>query len=58
MSHHSDEIEAYAAYRNALTFARERYDIDELEQFEEDLAKAKAAMERAWLDLIPNQEAL
>lgn len=53
---YADEVQAFAAYRNALTFARERYDASELERFEEDLAKAKASMDRAWLDLIPTQE--
>ena len=42
-------IEAYAAYLNA---PRGVLDPDEQQLFDEDLAKARAAMERAWLDAV------
>jgi hypothetical protein len=42
--------EAYAAYVNT---PRGILDSDEQELFDEDLAKARAAMERAWLRAIP-----
>ncbi len=44
--------EAYAAYVNA---PRDVLDIDEQQLFDEDLAKARAAMERAWLEAKPVQ---
>jgi hypothetical protein len=42
--------EAYAAYVNA---PRGFLDSDEQQLFDEDLAKARAAMERAWLEAKP-----
>lgn len=41
---------AYAAYLNA---PRTVLDDDEQELFDEDLVKARAAMERAWLESTP-----
>jgi hypothetical protein len=46
--------EAYAAYLNA---PREFLDDDEQELFEQDLVKARAAMERAWLEAKPVRDA-
>jgi hypothetical protein len=45
-----EETEAYAAYLNA---PRGFLDSDEQELFDEDLARARAAMERAWLAAKP-----
>lgn len=42
--------EAYAAYVNT---PRGILDSDEQRLFDEDLAKARATMERAWLEAIP-----
>ena len=42
--------EAYAAYLNA---PRGVLDIEEQVLFDEDLARARAAMERAWLESTP-----
>jgi hypothetical protein len=42
--------EAYAAYHNT---PRGIFDPDEQQLFDEDLAKARAAMERAWLESTP-----
>jgi hypothetical protein len=42
--------EAYAAYLNA---PRGILDADEQQLFDEDLAKARAAMEEAWLEAKP-----
>jgi hypothetical protein len=42
--------EAYAAYLNT---PRGILDPDEQQLFDEDLAKARAAMERAWLEALP-----
>jgi hypothetical protein len=42
--------EAYAAYLNT---PRGILDADEQRLFDEDLAKARAAMERAWLETVP-----
>jgi hypothetical protein len=44
------EIEAYAAYLNA---PRGILDHDEQMLFDQDLLKARAAMERAWLEAKP-----
>jgi hypothetical protein len=44
------EIEAYAAYLNA---PRGILDSDEQVLFDQDLLKARAAMERAWLEAKP-----
>lgn len=49
------EIEAYAAYLNARHAARRHLDEDELVEFEADALKAKAQMERAWLENKPTQ---
>jgi hypothetical protein len=46
----SAETAAYAAYVNA---PRGVLDDDEQQLFDEDLAKARAAMERAWLEAKP-----
>ena len=43
-------VEAYAAYLNT---PRGIFDAEEQRLFEEDLAKARAAMERAWLEAMP-----
>lgn len=45
-----DEVEAYAAYLNARPRASEQMRHEELEQFDQDLGKARAQMERAWLE--------
>jgi hypothetical protein len=45
--------EAYAAYLNA---PRGVLDADEQVLFDEDLARARAAMERAWLETTPVAE--
>jgi hypothetical protein len=54
MNFHSDdvgaEIEAYAAYLNA---PRGVLDSDEQVLFDQELLKARAAMERAWLEAKP-----
>ena len=42
--------EAYAAYLNT---PRGILDADEQQLFDEDLAKARAAMESAWLEALP-----
>jgi hypothetical protein len=42
--------EAYAAYLNA---PRDVLDSDEQELFDQDLRKARAAMEQAWLEAKP-----
>jgi hypothetical protein len=47
------EIEAYAAYLNA---PRGLLDSDEQLLFDQDLLKARAAMERAWLEAKPVRE--
>jgi hypothetical protein len=45
--------EAYAAYVNA---PRGTLDSDEQQLFDEDLVRARAAMERAWLEAKPVRE--
>jgi len=45
--------EAYAAYLNA---PRGMLDRDEQMLFDEDMARARAAMERAWLESTPVHE--
>jgi hypothetical protein len=47
------EVEAYAAYLNA---PRGLLDSDEQLLFDQDLLKARAAMERAWLEAKPVRE--
>ncbi|HEX3690979.1 MAG TPA: hypothetical protein VHV28_14860 [Solirubrobacteraceae bacterium] len=47
------EIEAYAAYLNA---PRGILDSDEQVLFDQDLLKARAAMEQAWLEATPVRE--
>jgi hypothetical protein len=47
---HAAATEAYAAYLNA---PRGILSVDEQELLDEDLAKARAAMERAWLEATP-----
>ena len=47
------EIEAYAAYLNA---PRGVLDHDEQALFDQDLVKARAQMERAWLESKPTRE--
>jgi hypothetical protein len=47
------EVEAYAAYLNA---PRGILDSDEQVLFDQDLLKARAAMERAWLEAKPVRE--
>lgn len=44
------EVSAYAAYLNA---PRDRFDDDERRLLDEDTAKARAAMETAWLEAKP-----
>jgi hypothetical protein len=56
MNHFSREValatEAYAAYLNA---PRGILDTEEQMLFDEDMARARAAMERAWLESTPVQ---
>jgi hypothetical protein len=49
----SGAVEAYAAYLNA---PRGFLDHEEQLLFDEDLARARAAMERAWLEATPVRE--
>jgi hypothetical protein len=49
----SGAVEAYAAYLNA---PRGVLPSDEQVLFDEDLARARAAMEQAWLEATPVQE--
>jgi hypothetical protein len=49
----SGAVEAYAAYLNA---PRGILDREEQLLFDEDMARARAAMERAWLESTPIQE--
>ena len=49
----SGAVEAYAAYLNA---PRGILDQEEQLLFDEDMARARAAMERAWLESTPIQE--
>jgi hypothetical protein len=49
----SRAVEAYAAYLNA---PRGILDSDEQMLFDEDMARARAAMERAWLEATPVQD--
>ena len=46
-------VEAYAAYLNA---PRGFLDAEEQMLFDEDMARARAAMERAWLESTPIRE--
>lgn len=46
----ADEVEAYAPYLNA---PRSHLEPDELALLDEDTAKAREAMERAWLEAKP-----
>lgn len=48
----SGAVEAYAAYLNA---PRGFLDHEEQQLFDEDMARARAAMERAWLEATPVQ---
>ena len=50
----SGAVEAYAAYLNA---PRGFLDHEEQMLFDEDMARARAAMERAWLEATPVQAA-
>jgi hypothetical protein len=50
----SGAVEAYAAYLNA---PRGILDHEEQQLFDEDMARARAAMERAWLEATPVQKA-
>jgi len=49
---HGREAEAFAAYLNA-SMGRPFDDPDEQRFFDQDLIKAKAQMERAWLESKP-----
>ncbi len=49
----SGAVEAYAAYLNA---PRGILDHEEQQLFDEDMARARAAMERAWLEATPVAE--
>lgn len=42
------EIQAYAAYLNGHRTAREQLRHEELEEYEQDMAKAQASMEAAY----------
>jgi hypothetical protein len=49
-----DETLAYAAYLNA-SFTERYEDAEDREHFAEDLVKARAAMETAWLEQHPTR---
>ncbi|MBV9336448.1 MAG: hypothetical protein JO243_11190 [Solirubrobacterales bacterium] len=49
----SEAVEAYAAYLNA---PRGVLDREEQLLFDQDMARARAAMERAWLETTPVRE--
>ena len=49
----SRAVEAYAAYLNA---PRGILDSEQQSLFDEDMARARAAMERAWLESTPVSE--
>ena len=49
----SGAVEAYAAYLNA---PRGFLDSEQQSLFDEDMARARAAMERAWLESTPVRE--
>ena len=49
----SGAVEAYAAYLNA---PRGVLDSEEQLLFDQDMARARAAMERAWLETTPVRE--
>lgn len=49
----SGAVEAYAAYLNA---PRGVLDSEEQLLFDQDMARARAAMERAWLETMPVRE--
>lgn len=53
MSALGDATEAYGHYLNARPRAVEHFDADALAEYDADLAKAKAQMERAWLESKP-----
>jgi hypothetical protein len=46
----SDDTEAYAAYLNGHAQAIDQLRPEELEEYEADMAKARRAMEVAWLE--------
>lgn len=46
----SDEIDAYSAYLNGLPRATREYEPEALAEYVEDLEKAKAQLERAYLE--------
>ena len=46
----SADIEAYAHYLNARPRAVEQFDAEALAEYDEDLDRARAAMERSWLE--------
>lgn len=50
MAELADDIEAYAAYLNARHRAAEHFDAEALAEFNEDVEKARAAMERSYLE--------
>ena len=52
---HGQEAEAYAAYLNA-SMGQPFDDPDEQALFDQDLIKARAQMERAWLENKPTKE--
>ena len=49
----SEATAAWADYVNGLPFARENFDSISLDEYEQDLGKARAEMERAWLEAKP-----
>jgi hypothetical protein len=53
---HADETIYYALYLNANRSHGLFDDVDETSYFEQDFAKAKAAMEREWLEEKPVTE--
>lgn len=55
MTDYSRALDGYGAYLNAQSWAISHLDDDELAQFNEDLQKARRAMEVEWLKLKPTQ---
>lgn len=53
----SEATAVYAEYLSGLPFAREFFDEETLNEYKEDMAKAHAEMERAWLESAVSKEA-
>lgn len=53
---YSQALDAFGAYLNAQSWAISHLDPEELAQFNEDLQRARKAMEVAWLEQKPTTE--